>query len=89
MLNCRFFIIANCEKIKANALDAAQNTDISTEVSATADALVNKNLKNLTAETYNSNKKRKKSVESMYIFRVSLLIFILLYFYVNSYVYCS
>ena len=67
MLNCRFFIIANCEKIKAIALDPAQNADISTEVSAAADA-VNKNTKNLTAETYNSNKKRKKSVESMYIF---------------------
>ena len=45
MLNCRFFIIANCEKIKANALDAAQNADTSIEVSA-ADVLVNKNTKN-------------------------------------------
>jgi hypothetical protein len=69
VLNCRFFIIANCEKIKANALDAAQNADTSTEVS-TADVLVNKNTKNATAETYNSNKKRKKSDESMYTYRV-------------------
>ena len=67
MLNCRFFIIANCEKIKANSLDTAQNADTSTEVSA-ADVLVNKNTKNATAETYNSNKKRKKSVESMHTF---------------------
>ena len=67
VLNNFFFIIANCEKIRANALEAAQNADIPTEVSV-IDASVNKSLKNSTAETYNSNKKRKKSVESMIFF---------------------
>ncbi|CAG8508933.1 18076_t:CDS:2 [Rhizophagus irregularis] len=52
---------ANCEKIKAEALEA-QNVDIPTEVS-NADLTVNKNTKNSTTETHNSNKKRKKSVE--------------------------
>ncbi|CAB4412132.1 unnamed protein product [Rhizophagus irregularis] len=53
---------ANCEKIKAEALEA-QNVDIPTEVS-NADLTVNKNTKNSTTETHNSNKKRKKSVEA-------------------------
>ncbi|RIA92610.1 SCA7, zinc-binding domain-containing protein [Glomus cerebriforme] len=52
----------NCEKIKADALEAAQNVDISTE-SSVADLAINKNTKNSTTETYNSSKKRKKSVE--------------------------
>jgi hypothetical protein len=66
MLNCYLYIIANCEKIKAEALEFAQN-DIHTEVSIT-DLTVNKNIKNTPTETHNSNKKRKKSVEGSYIF---------------------
>lgn len=66
MLNYYLSIIANCEKIKAEALEA-QNVDIPTEVS-NADLTVNKNTKNSTTETHNSNKKRKKSVEGSYIF---------------------
>jgi len=54
---------ANCEKIKSDALEAAQNVDIPTEASV-VDLAVNKNTKNPTTETHNSNKKRKKSVEA-------------------------
>ncbi|GES89177.1 SCA7-domain-containing protein [Rhizophagus clarus] len=53
---------ANCEKIKAEALEAAQNVDIPTEMSI-ADLTVNKSTKNPTTESHNS-KKRKKSVEA-------------------------
>jgi len=53
---------ANCERIKANALEASQNADTSTEVSVT-DAADDKNTKTPIIETHNSNKKRKKSVE--------------------------
>src|SRR5437764_1364349 len=67
MLNCYLSIIANCEKIKSDALEAAQNVDIPTEASV-VDLAVNKNTKNPTTETHNSNKKRKKSVEGLYIF---------------------
>jgi hypothetical protein len=74
MLNYYLSILANCEKIKAEALEAAQNVDIPTEVSIT-DLAVNKNTKNSsTTETHNSSKKRKKSVEGLYnFFRISLL----------------
>ncbi|CAG8563260.1 3991_t:CDS:2 [Funneliformis mosseae] len=56
----------NCEKIKAEEFEAAQNADASTDVSAN-DVTVEKFVKTPIAETYtssHSSKKRKKSVAS-------------------------